>query len=414
MGKRARVPSTIVLLGITSLLTDVSSEMVTAVLPLYLTVELSFTALQFGGFVGISEGVQAMVRIAGGLMADRRSRHKGVATAGYGISALTRIGILFTGASWVSTTGVLLTDRVGKGIRTAPRDAMISLAAPPGMLGRSFGVHRALDAVGALSGPLVAFAILAAIPAAFDAVFIVSFSIALVGLAVLMLFVPRSPRTPVPAGGIRRALMREVIRNRPVRRITLAATVLGTLTIGDAFVFLGYRRVADIGLEFFPLLFTAMSVVYLVFAVPVGRLADRIGQRTVFLVGYGLLGLVYVSLLQELPGVLGVLAVVVGLGLFYAATDGVLMAAASTLLGAGTRASGLAVVATGAAFGRIVAAVLFGALWSRRGPDFAFACFALAVPVVISLAWLLTSEAGSEAGSEARSESGAEARSERP
>jgi MFS family permease len=281
---------------------------------------------------------------------------------------------------------------------------MISLASPPGMLGRSFGVHRALDAVGALSGPLVAFAILAAIPEAFDAVFIVSFSIALVGLAVLTLFVQRSPRTPVPAGGIRRAMVRGVIRNRPVRRITLAATVLGTLTVGDAFIFLGYRRVADIGFEFFPLLFTAMSVVYLVLAVPVGRLADRIGQRTVFLVGYGLLGLVYLSLLRELPGALGLLAVVVGLGLFYAATDGVLMAAASKLLGAGTRASGLAVVATGAALGRIVAAVLFGALWSRNGPDFAFACFAVAVPLVIVMAWFLTSEPGSEAPSEARSE----------
>ena len=158
------------------MLTDVSSEMVTAVLPLYLTFELSFTALQFGGFLGIAEGVQALVRIGGGLAADRRSRHKGLAATGYGISALTRIGILFTGSSWVATTGVLLTDRVGKGIRTAPRDAMISLASPPEMLGRSFGVHHALDAVGALTGPLVAFAILAAIPEAFDAVFMVSFA----------------------------------------------------------------------------------------------------------------------------------------------------------------------------------------------------------------------------------------------
>lgn len=395
-GTRSRVPTTIVLIGITSLLTDVSSEMVTAVLPLYLTFELSFTALQFGGFVGIAEGVQALVRIGGGLASDRRSRHKGLAATGYGISALTRIGILFTGSSWVSTTGVLLTDRVGKGIRTAPRDAMISLASPPQMLGRSFGVHRALDAVGALTGPLVAFAILAAIPEAFDAVFLVSFAFAVVGLAVLMLFVPRGPRIPVPAGGIRGAVVREVVRNRPVRRITLAATVLGALTIGDAFVFVGYRRVADIGLEFFPLLFTAVSIVYLVFAIPVGRLADRVGKRQVFILGYGLLALVYLSMLRETPGVLGLLAVVGGLGLFYAATDGVLMAAATTLLGASTRATGLAVVATGSAIGRMMAAVLFGVLWTRYGPNMAFLCFAIAVPVAMAIAWFLTSDEPAE------------------
>ena len=273
---------------------------------------------------------------------------------------------------------------------------MISLASPPQMLGRSFGVHRVLDAVGALMGPLVAFAILAAIPEAFDAIFMVSFAFAVVGLAVLLLFVPRGPRIPVPTGGIRRAVVRDVVRNRPVRRITLAATVLGMLTIGDAFVFVGYRRVADIGLEFFPLLFTAVSIVYLVFAIPVGRLADRVGKRQVFILGYGLLALVYLSMLRETPGVLGLLAVVGGLGLFYAATDGVLMAAATTLLGASTRATGLAVVSTGAAFGRMFAAVLFGVLWTRFGPNMAFLCFAIAVPVAMAIAWFLTSEQRAE------------------
>jgi MFS family permease len=382
------VPATVLLLGVTSLLTDVSSEMVTAILPLYLTFELRFSAFQFGVYAAMTEGVQALVRIGGGVAADRGSRHKGVALTGYVTSAISRIAILFTGGAWVATTGVLIADRVGKGIRTAPRDAMISLASPAGMLGRSFGVHRALDAIGALTGPLLAFVILAAIPESYRAVFIVSFSAAIVGVAVLALFVPRT-RARTSVSGVRTSLVRDVLRNGPVRRIASVATLLGLLTIGDAFVFLLYRRVADIRLEFFPLLFTGVAVVYMALAVPAGRLADRVGRRAVFLVGYAILGLVYVALLEPPPGLVGLVAVVGGLGVFYAATDGVLMAATSELLGTQDRATGLAVVATGTAAGRFGAALLFGALWTRLGPESALTCFAVAMPVAVAISWKL-------------------------
>ncbi len=163
--------------------------------------------------------------------------------------------------------------------------------------------------------------------------------------------------------------------------------MLGTLTLSDAFVFLGYRRSADFGLEFFPLLFTGTAVVYLLLAVPVGRLADRIGRRVVFMGGYCVLGLVYLVLLDPPSGFVGIVLVVGGLGLFYAGTDGVLMAATSELLAADTRATGLAIVSTGAFLGRFVAAVLFGTLWSILGPGRAFTCFALAMPVAVVCTW---------------------------
>ncbi len=366
--------------------TDIASEMVTAVLPLYLTYNLSFTALQFGGYVGLAEGTQATIRILGGIAADRRSDHKRIAVTGYATSAATRVGILLAGGAWVPTTGVLLADRFGKGIRTAPRDAMISVASPPDQLGQSFGVHRALDALGAMLGPLVAFAILALVADAYDAVFLVSFSIALVGLAIIVLFVHPKP-IPSRTRPFRSVLVKEVIRSGDLRRYTAAAAMLGLLTVGDAFVFLGYRRVSEIRLEYFPLLFTGMSIVYLLTAVPVGRLADRMGRWRVFLSGYILLALVYLALLVPMPGPLRLVAVLGGLGLFYAATDGVLMAAVSELLDAGARATGLAVVSSGAAGGKLVAAIVFGALWTAFGPDTAFACFAAAVPVALLIAW---------------------------
>ncbi len=278
---------------------------------------------------------------------------------------------------------------------------MISLASPRSILGRSFGVHRMLDGIGALLGPLVAFAILAALPNSYRTVFIVSFAFALVGFAILALFVDRRVAEPNRLQRFRAAIADELVHRPHLRRITLVAMMLGALTISDAFVFLSVRRVSEIRLEFFPLLFTGTAVVYLICAVPVGRIADRIGPRRVFFFGYMTLTLVYASLLWPLPGIFGPLAVVGGLGLFYASTDGVLMALASRFLGIDARATGLAIVATGAAFGRFVASILFGALWSAVGPDDAIALFMIALPVVLVVAWILTARGVGPTGPEA-------------
>ena len=168
--------------------------------------------------------------------------------------------------------------------------------------------------MGALIGPILAFAILRDDPDSYTTVFVVSFCFAIVGIAVMALFVEPRPRLDRTLEGFRRALASEVIRNGPLRRVLLGATLLGTLTLSDAFVFLGYRRSADFGLEFFPLLFTGTAVVYLLLAVPIGRLADRIGRRVVFMGGYCVLGAVYLVLLDPPSGFVGIVLVVGGLG----------------------------------------------------------------------------------------------------
>src|SRR5438309_4241188 len=121
--RRFRVSSTVVLLGLTSLFTDVSSEMVNAILPIYLTFELRFSPFQFGLFDGLYQGVTAVLRLAGGLVADRWRNHKGVAAVGYSLSAGCKLGLLVAANAWFWATGILFLDRLGKGIRTAPRDA---------------------------------------------------------------------------------------------------------------------------------------------------------------------------------------------------------------------------------------------------------------------------------------------------
>ena len=154
-----RVSANVVALGMVSLVTDVSSEMVTAVLPLYLVLGLGLNPLQFGLLDGLYAGATALVRVLGGHLADRWRRLKAVAGFGYGLSAVCKLGLVAAGSSVAAIGVVLAADRTGKGLRTGPRDALISLSSEPGTLGRSFGVHRALDTVGAFLGPLVAMAV---------------------------------------------------------------------------------------------------------------------------------------------------------------------------------------------------------------------------------------------------------------
>ena len=182
-------------LGFTSLLTDISSEMVSSVLPIYLVLYMGMSPLMFGLVDGIYQGAAAIVRVAAGVLADRWNRHKEVAAWGYGLSAACRLLIPAAGNAWGSIAAIIALDRVGKGIRTAPRDALIAQRSRSSDLATAFGVHRSLDAAGAMLGPVIAFGLLALLPNKFDVLFVASFGIAIVGLGVILLFVPARIRT---------------------------------------------------------------------------------------------------------------------------------------------------------------------------------------------------------------------------
>ena len=156
----SRVSANVWYLGFTSLLTDVSSEMITSILPIYLVLHLHMTPLAFGAIDGLYQGVAALVRTGSGVVSDRLRRYKSVAVVGYAVSAVSRLGLLLVGARWAPLAAVVTGDRMGKGIRTAPRDTLIALSTVPDRLATSFGVHRALDAAGAMIGPVVAFGML--------------------------------------------------------------------------------------------------------------------------------------------------------------------------------------------------------------------------------------------------------------
>jgi len=384
---RMRVSRNVVLLGLTSLLTDVSSEMVATVLPIYAMVALGASPLAYGVIDGLYQGAAALVRVASGILADRWSRYKELAAAGYGLSALCRIGLLAVGGTVGGLSAAIVADRVGKGIRTAPRDALISLSSARNRLGTAFGVHRAMDTAGAMLGPLVAVGVLLLAPGSFSAVFAVSLCFAILGLAVLVLFVQNRRGEPAsddaPRAGVRAALA--LLAHSRYRTLVIMGSLLGLVTISDAFVYLALQRAMDLDNAMFPLLFVGSALAFMLLAVPVGRLADRVGRARVFVAGYGLLPLVYTSLLMPSVGIVEVGLVLLALGAYYAATDGVLSAAAGGLVPDERVGSALGLLVTCTSLAKLAASVAFGLLWTAAGLRPAVLVF-LAAVVLVTLA----------------------------
>jgi MFS family permease len=386
---RPRVAPVVVLLGLVSLLTDISSESVAAILPLYLTTVVGLSPVAYGFLDGLYQGVSALVRIASGWAADRGGRPKWVAFAGYGLSAVARVGLLVA-SGFATITAVVAVDRIGKGIRTAPRDAMIAASTPSSHLGRAFAVHRTLDTIGAAVGPLIAFAILWAVPDGYTTVMIVSLAFALAGLALLGLLVPDRPPCPDATGTTDRPVFRwrEVV-DRRLARLLVAAGALGLLTIGDGFVYLALLDRGGFAATWFPLLYVGTNVAYLALALPVGGLADRVGRTWVFVGGHAALLLTYLWAALPIAGVVAVLVPLVLLGAFYAATDGVLAAIAGHLASPGVRASAIASAQTVVVAARFVASTAFGLLWFTLGPHRALLTVAALLLLVIPVTCLV-------------------------
>jgi MFS family permease len=395
---RVAVSRTVLALGLVSLLTDVSSESVAAVLPLYITAVLGMSPLAYGFIDGMYQGVSALVRMLGGWWADSTRRPKWVAFLGYSGSALSRIALLF--ATSLASIGVVVTvDRLGKGLRTGPRDALIVAASPPDQLGRNFGVHRAMDTAGAVAGPLLAFGVLALIPlglGGYRSVFALSAAFAVVGVLVLALVVPnlrtaREPRLVVDAGGVKAPMgagWRELGRHG-LGRLALGAGLLGLLTVGDGFIYLALADSGHLGAQYFPLLFVGTNAAYFALAIPLGRLADRVGRAKVFLGGHVVLLVAYLVAITQLPDALRVVATLLLLGAFYAATDGVLAALASRLVPEASRARGISAAQTAVAVSRFGSSVAFGLLWQLTGRSTALVVMAVGLGLVLPVAAVL-------------------------
>lgn len=394
-GRRPRVSRVVVTLGAVSLLTDISSESVAAILPLYLTTVVGLSPVAYGLVDGLYQGVSSLVRVAAGWGADRTGRPKWVAFAGYGLSAVARTALLFAGGL-ASISAVISADRLGKGIRTAPRDAMIHAESDPEHLGRSFGVHRAMDTAGAAIGPLLAFVILWSIPDGYGTVLAVSLGFAVLGVAVLGLFVPAGTgaRTRPETGDAQAqapAFRWRDVTTPDLRRLLVVAGVLGLLTVGDGFVYLALLDSGGFAAHWFPVLYVGTNVAYLALAVPLGRLADRAGRTRVLVLGHLALAAAYTCAAAPVLGAATTLLALALLGTFYAATDGVLAAVAGGLVPRQVRSSGIAGAQTVVAVARMGATAGFGVAWYAVGPRDALLVVAAVLVLVVPLALALLS-----------------------
>lgn len=401
VARSSGLPARVWLLGLTSLLTDVSSEMVTSTLPIFLTAALGLTPLQFGFIDGLQQGASGILRILGGAAADRGRRHKGVATTGYALSAACKAALIVVVRSYGWLAATLVVDRVGKSLRTAPRDAMISMSVPTARLGWAFGVHRTLDATGAFLGPVVAFAVLAVTSERFESVFLVSACFAAAGVVVIGLLV-RAPQARIARMALppdERQVRWRAATTPALRRLAAASGLLAVATISDAFVLLVLRDRVELSVGMFPLLFVAVSGGYLLLAAPVGRLADRWGRARIYLAGYAVLLLAYVALGSGAGGGGVVVVALLAMSLHYAATDGVLAALTSQVSVVDARGTALGLVTTVVAGARLVGAVVFGALWTFAGSAVAVTAFAVAlVAALVSASLLLRADRAADGG----------------
>lgn len=378
-------------LGFTSLLTDISSEMVNSVLPAYLVLHLHLSPLQYGVIDGLYNGFAiALLSLLAGYYADRAGRQKAVALAGYGLSGICKLLLLTAGATWSWILVVVGLDRLGKGVRTAPRDALISLNTPSAAYASAFAVHRAMDACGSLLGPIVAFMLLARLPGAFDAVWVTSFVFAVLGVAVLWLFVPTRHATAEPTIAPPTQLKWSAWKSRRFVALVTAGSLLAAATVSDGFLYLILQERSATPAGFFPLFYVCTAAAYMVFSIPAGRLADRSSRGIVFLGGYGVLVLLYVVLFSvETVGTPLLFGCLLLLGLYYAATEGILMALASAVIPAQRRTIGIAIVATAVGVAKLVSSLAFGALWQGVGVRNAVVVFILAMGIALAVSLAL-------------------------
>lgn len=366
---RRQIPRGIWVLGFVSLLMDVSSEMIHALLPIYLVTVLGVSTIAVGLIEGIAEATASITRIFSGTLSDWLGRRKGLAIIGYGLAALTKpIFPLAETVNWI--VGARFLDRVGKGIRGAPRDALIADISPPALRGASFGLRQSLDTVGAFLGPLLAIGLMALTANHFRTVFWVAVLPAIAAVVLLAVGV-REPA--VKAGPVDMATFRLADFFRLGRIFWTIVAIFGLFTLArfsEAFLVLRSQE-AGMPITFIPLVLVIMSAVFALSAYPAGILSDRFGRKGILAVGMGVL--ILADLILAAANSITVTLVGIAIwGLHMGLTQGVfasLVADAAPVRLRGT-AFGFFHLTGGIAL--LAASVAAGAIWQFHGPEAVF------------------------------------------
>jgi MFS family permease len=378
-----RLPASIWALGFVSLLMDISSEMIHSLLPVFMVTVLGTSVWAVGLIEGAAEATALIVKVFSGVLSDWWGKRKPLALLGYGLGAASKP--LFALAT---TTGMVLTarltDRVGKGLRGAPRDALVADLAPPGMRGAAFGLRQSLDTVGAFVGPLLAMGLMLLWANDFRAIFWLAVIPGFLSVA-LLLFGVKEPESAPMAGKRPNPISRANLKRLPPAywRVVIIGAVFTLARFSEAFLLL---RALQFGLPvaFAPLVLIAMNVVYSLGAYPFGKLSDRISHTA--LLGWGLVVLIAADLLLAASGHVALLwAGIVLWGLHMAMTQGLLAAMVADTAPSDLRGTGFGFFNLLSGLALLVASTVAGVLWDQFGATVTFAVGAVFSLIALGL-----------------------------
>lgn len=377
---RKGVPGTVVALGFVSLFTDLSSEMIYPLIPVFLTTVLGAGALALGVIEGVAESTAALLKVVSGWWTDRVEKRKPFVFAGYGIAGAVRPMMAFV-TSWAAVAGIRFVDRVGKGIRTAPRDALITDVTPVQSRGAAFGLHRSLDHFGAVLGPLVA-ALLLWLGLTLRQVFFLAIVPAIVVIVVIARFVREPERADPPDEATQHVARRWRELGSSYWWLIGAVFVFTLGNSADAFLLL---RLSDAGISamWIATLWALFSLVKMTANLIGGRLSDSVGRKRLVLAGWAFYALIYVGMgLATRTAALIVLFL--AYGLYFGATEPVERAWVAGLAPANLRGSAFGYYNAAIGIGALPASLVFGGIWAAFGPTAAF-LFGAAIAAVAAL-----------------------------
>jgi MFS family permease len=423
---QTKIPSIVYFIGLTSLLTDVSSEMVASILPTFLFSSLHLSFMQIGFIDGIYQSFTHFFRVLVATFTDKLQRYKKIAFIGYFLSSIAKLFLILSLSGIVLFIYLsLLFDRIGKGIRSSPRDALIIDHTPQSVIHYAFGVHRSMDAVGALLGPLLATAILFFFNQNFQLVFIISLIFGVLGLLSFGFFVhdKKSPNSPLA----NKLPANSPTENSPLSSVTTTANhnydasseattislrsvflelfqffksqkllspfiiflLLNCFVISDGMLFLTIQQ--QFGLQSYSvgLMMSLVAASYVASAFIFGKMADKWGVGKILLLGYSWLPIAYFLVLITPPEISffdlnPVWLVVLLIGLFYGATDGVITAQLGKALPKRILITGLAIFTSFLAFAKFLSSIMFAYVLQEKGFEFSFMLYTILLFIIIT------------------------------
>ena len=380
-----RLPAAIWALGFVSLLMDISSEMIHSLLPVFMVTVLGTSMWAVGLIEGVAEATAMIVKVFSGVLSDYWRKRKLLALLGYGLGAASKP--LFALAS---TTGMVITarliDRVGKGIRGAPRDALVADLAPPGMRGAAFGLRQSLDTVGAFVGPLIAVGLMLLWANDFRAIFWVAVIPAFLAVALLLVGV-KEPASQVETAKRRNPISKAELRrlSAPYWRVVLIGAIFTLARFSEAFLVLRAMQ-TGMSIAYAPLVLVGMNIVYALGAYPFGKLSDRVSHTS--LLAWGLLVLIAADVLLAVSGHWAFVGAGIALwGLHMAMTQGLLATMVAEVAPADLRGTAFGFFNLVSGLALLVASTVAGVLWDQLGAPAAFVAGAVFSVLALAVLW---------------------------